>query len=1819
MNVRNRTTKFFTKLYLVLLIGLLSDFVIAATPALQITFPDWRLSQAQEQIETLRKEAGNLSHDEIKNLEKQAKEAYENKKWAQASADYARIVGQQIDNREAWLRLSLALQQRNKEQESWKTQEEAKLSAINLYLISKTPEEQAEALLVYGNNLSYNDESETPYSLIYETAQSLTDIAKLKASHPLLAELMVFQFQNTEVNNQSSPPSVCFSFSHPLATQNINYADYFSITPKVDGALKVSNRDICLSPVQFGVTYDVILKAGIKDIYGEKIPSDTKLSFKVKDQPSLLSFKTRAYVLRKEEKALIPLSGVNVDAVNVKILRINDRSLNQTTAGSSNDFLTRIWEYSVDQIENTRGELVYQGRMDFSKSKNETITRLIPFSDVVKKTEPGVYVVQAEEKGAVIGNKATATQWVIVSDLGLTTYTQSDGGIWVNARSLQTALPLAGVELKLLAYNNTILKSLNTNKDGMVFFAPNITKGAGGNRPLLVLAYGPKEDFSFLSLDQPAFDLSDRGVSGRKLPGALDAFLYTEQGVYRPGDTVHVNTLLRDEKGNAKGGLPLTFKVMRSDDVLVSEQAVTGNELGFYELSVPLQGTSRTGSWSVFAHLDPKKDPIGRVQFSVEDFVPSRVTVKLTSEETFLKPKEAMPVHILAKYLFGAPAGGLAGDGSITLRVRPNPFPKWPGYRFGLITEQFKDTKTILTVNPLDKDGKGNVVVQLDKLPDTTLPLEANIKLSLSDKGGRPEIGTLTLPVQTSPIKIGIKPAFGLNPMATEGTKSDNTTPSSLLPDSENTAVFDVIAVNEQQQIEAVNNLEYELYEERPYYTWYQSDRYAPWQYQVRLDDKFLTRGTVSTQKEGSEKLRIPVLNWGQYRLEIRDPKTNIASSIRFNKGYETSGDAGETPDKITVRVNQDRILPNGSVELQIESPFEGQALLTIANSKVLETRNIAVSPKGTRLKLTANDDWGVGVYCLVSAFRPITESAKVNDEQNATANNPKGNTEAQKLFLPKRAIGLAWVGIDSANRLLNVAFELPSEVKPRQTIDIPFTVSQNGKPIKGNTQISIAAVDEGILKLTDFPTPKPQDYFFGKRRLSVELRDLYGKLIDPMPGILGELHVGGDAGLLSRNLQALSKRSFKVVSLYQGLVALDKEGKGNLQLTLPDFNGSLRLMAVAFSDQNLGSKDAALLVRDPIVVEGVMPRFLAPKDKSQFSLSLHNVHGAEGQYQLEYTATGQLKLEGDKTQTITLQKNETKDIELSLHANSIGDGALAIKLTGQGVDIQRNFEISVRPEQPYQLQSHSQVLKAGEEAKIHDSNLKDFIPESLLAELSWSTTVPWDTQAIFKRLAEYPYGCVEQSTSRAIGALYQAAAASSSSQVSKVPPSAHDTQGKGIIKTNRFILDQIIAGLSEKQSGTGSFSLWNSSEDSGDIFLTAYVMDFLLRTQAIGIPIPKYTLERGLDWLSRVIDRREYDGYTLTETTYALYVLTKADRIETGALRYFFDTYAKDMQNPIARAFMGTALAMRNDITRANEAYRKILDLTDKQYDSPYGTYLRDKLVLLTMMREALGAAPSLTQLAEMIDALVPAIQKDIQPTTQMANLSTQELAWAVFAAESMEAPKSDLQKAGPTIALDIGTLKYSTPASSYALPISVEDIKKGMVVKNESQNSLWQNLLISGIPKEIPKAQSSGIEVQRQYFSLEGEKLSPKAVKQGTQMVVVIEGSVLDELPHELLVVDLLPAGFEIENGRLGQNGVTETFSWLQAATKAEYTESRDDRYVASILLEGKTKDFRVAYIVRAVTPGTYHSPGLYVEDMYAPTYFARTDSETVQITGR
>jgi uncharacterized protein YfaS (alpha-2-macroglobulin family) len=1775
----------------VVIFFLLSSFQdVQASP-----FQEWQHKSSKEYAKSLEEGAAKVVVGSNKeNMLLLVKRAQQEKRWAAALEQMELLVGKNPSDMGLWLELALIAYHGGAEGSKgssgfseYSFYDRAQKAATYVYDHTSDKTQRALALLVYG---AASRSSQTTESLLIELVK-LVDIKKLRADNPAYADLMPFAYSEFNVDRDSNSPQVCFTFSHPLS-EKFKPADYFEITPKIDGAFKIRNTKTCLTGIQFGENYKVTIKEGIPSLFEEKTTESSKLNFLVDDKSPRLNFPTTTYILQKNDDQLIPLTAVNVKRVELTIVRVNERSFLEAFGRRHRDSLDEeISSYDWNDVTNRYGEPLFNGTMEIGGASNATITKQISLSQLVKDLKPGAYGIFV--KNAAKGdsyNTLSASQWVLITDIGLTVF-KGTTGLDINARFLSTAKASDQVELKLMSYNNQILDTQKTNGEGFAHFDEALMQGKGGNRPAFIFAYGGAGNFAALKLSEPAFDFSDRGVEGRKVPSNFDAFLYTERGVYRPGETVRINGLLRNANAMEIASTPLTFQLVRPDEVVAQTQTLTGNAQGFYEWQLPLSPSSRTGQWSVQVFIDPKKDPIGHTKFSVEDFVPTRLLVTLKSPDPILKLGTPVTLDVVGRFLFGSAAEGLSGEGSLLIQRHPNFFPKFPGYQFGLLDDKFVSTRTELDLPTLDKDGKSKLTVITEPQIDSTVPLQATIQALVRDGGGRPQFGTLRLDVQTYPYMIGIKPDFK----------------NGAIDFQDKTADVTIVTLNSQGEQVPASTLRYALYREEIFYNWSKSDRGGSWEYKPVREDKFLKEGELSTSKSEITKLSLPLEGWGYYRLEVKDPKTGAITSFRFTKGYLSSGSKIMTPDKLTLVQDKPAYAIGETVRLHIQAPFDGEGLLVVVNQGVLEKRNIKVSKAGTDVTLTDSEAWGTGAYVLVSAFRPLQK---------------KDKDVLQNALTPKRAVGLSWVALSAEPRTLKITMTPPKEMKPRQKLNLPVQIQGD---LKSQTFVTVAAVDEGILFLTDFHTPKPQDYFFGKRTLGVEMRDLYGKIIDPIPGEMGEIRVGGDEGVLGRNLAALSKRSFRIVSLFQGPVTLDAKGNATVPLEIPDFNGTLRLMLVAYNKSCVGSGDAQLLVRDPIVSEPVFPRFLSVGDTSQMSLSLFNTSDTKKDVKLTVKGEGALTLE-PKTLSQTIEKDGSWHTKIPLKGTAIGDGIVTITMSGEGFEpIHRTFELSVRPSTPPKSVKTTLLLQPGESKVLDLKDREGLLPNTQTLDVTASNRIAWDLPTILSSLMAYPYGCVEQTVSRAYAIIYK-----KDHNILKGDETQEDLD-KSLFKA--------LSILAEKQDREGGFPLWSIFEASSDAWLTAYAYDFMTQAKASGIKVPENTYEMAGLWLRNFVKSQSSNSASrdLAAASYALSLLAGQGIIEDGAIRYFFDTYYEKLSHSLSRAQLAMALAKIGDLGRLKVAYKDFNALEDKDpWALPYGSPVRNKAALIKILIDTIKLVPTLTPLGDTVESQIKLLTQEIVGSH---NLSTQEMAWLIRAAQALTSKdKGAPAKGDEKIQFAIND-KGMQADKTVSETLKEDVVSKGVTVANKGTSSLWVNTVLQGFPKEAAKAIQNGVIVERKYYTLAGQEVNlatQKELTQGDQLIVVLKGELTQktspEVDHYMLVVDWLPAGFEIDSGRFAAPiSSTEDedkkdkskyplkfplkFPWDDLSLTLT-TEARDDRFVAALELSGEVKKFTLAYRVRATTPGTYTIPGLHVEDMFIPTIYADTAASVLGI---
>jgi uncharacterized protein YfaS (alpha-2-macroglobulin family) len=1726
-------------------------FIVAITAAAPVAAQDYRSKDLAAGAAQYRQAliasvpADKRQPELIPRLRADAEAEYQAKRYAQAIADLGRAIAYGADDGLLWLRLAQSLAAEGDDQ--------VLAAAYNAYLKSTDPVARGTALFLIGADYDRHDRQKEALAA-FEAGLALTSSQAIGERIAQLKRLVAFRVTKVQLEAEADEARACLRFNEKVATKgDIAYGEYVRSKPEIGGIVTTRGDTLCLNGLKHGEIYEVRLLAGFPADTGETLAETFQTRLVVPDRTPSISFSGAGYVLPRDGSAGLPVTTINLDRVKIRLLRINRRNL--VPSLDADKLGLDLDRGSIDEIVNHSGRLIWQGKMRITGERNRAVRTAIPLKEMLRDNGPGIYLVAVERADARAGDQGPlATNWVLVSNLGLTAYGATDG-LAVAVRSLADAGPIPGVVLRLYARNNSELASATTGPDGIARIPGGLVRGTGGDEPFAVMAYGPGGDFNFLELGRAAFDLSDRGVGGRPQPGPVDAYLYTDRGIYRPGESVHLTMLVRDDKADALADLPLTLRLLRPDGVEIDRRQLKGGRLGGYQMAYALARDARIGTWRAELKVDPKAAPIGAIEFRVEDFVPPQLKVALAAPDRPVVPEQPFPVAVTAQYYFGAPGAGLSVDAEATLAYDDNPFPGQPGFRFGLVDEEFSGKRYDVDAPATDAAGRTTATLKLTQLPNLTKPLAVTVRVSVMEPSGRAISETVTRPIAERPVAIGLRSPTG----------------DEAVPEGQ-PAKVEVIAVDAAGKRIAAKGLRWELLREDWQYEWYSLQ--GSWRSRLFVHDQPLAAGTLDVAADMPAMLarRLPA---GRYRWEVGDGASGAQSSLRFQIGWWVAATLPDVPDRLGVTLDKQNYRPGDIAKLFVKAPFAGQAELAIAADRVLAWRSFTLPAGGTTIEIPVERGWGSGVYALVSAYRAAKLDGTV----------PSGPQQHG----PGRAVGVAWLGIDAAPRTLTVRLAAAPVVRPRGPVDVPIKV--DGLAPGEEAYVTLAAVDEAVLKLTDFDSPAPEKYFYGQRRLGVELRDLYGRLIDPRANAIGSLRSGGDQ-FAKRSVAGLPDKSSRVVALFSGIVRLDANGAAKIRFAIPDFEGRLRLMAVAFAAHKLGSASAAMVVRDPVVTLVSLPRFLAPGDTARIGVIINNLEGPLGEYRLKMSASGAGALAMPVDRPITLDRGQSVVEGFDIAGKVPGNIALRLDLSGPGaVHIARAFTIGVRPAQAYQLRRFVGRLAPGQSVTLDDGPADAFLPGTGEVALTVSPHPDWDVPGLLRSLDRYAYGCIEQTVSRALPLLY----------VETVAQLWHDDPGFDPAAT----VNNAIGHVVELQRSDGSFGVWNDTDDTVP-WLDAYAADFLIRAKEHGKNVPDFAIHAALLWLRDYVRQDHTEIEDLPAVAYAHYVLARARADDLPALRYFNDTQLERLPSQLAKAQLAAALTLSGDAERASAAYAAALQAPAKRPSGlsfvDYGSDLRDSAGVLSFAVGDPGAQPRLTAVIDHIAELF----------ANAGQTSTQEQAWLLMAAEAA----ARISGGKMTVARDNG------PPQTGAKPLYVRR-KLGagaapITVANRGAAPIWRTVSIIGVAKDELPEESKGYTVTRTVYRRDGAPADLAHIRQSDLFVVVIKGVRADpQRSARALVVDLLPAGFEIESAAAGSQSAA--YPWLKQTTDTAYAEARDDRYIAALDLGAGAKNFTLAYVVRAVTPGSFVYPAAVAEDMYEPETTGRTTMGKLTVSAR
>ncbi|MEM7566759.1 MAG: MG2 domain-containing protein, partial [Pseudomonadota bacterium] len=953
--------------------------------------------------------------------------------YAERSALARETLRRNPGNAEAWIALTRAALAHRPDRYDERRQTEAlrQRAAINAAVTAEDAPARAEGLALLGEALELSRNWPLAIRAYRASLAAREDEGTAQRLEALIAA-HGFRITGNTVDNNAASPRVCLTFSEPLApavTQGEAAGDFVSVEGGEGLPVSASGNQICVEGARHGARYRILVRPGVMSASGEVLERPVETIAYVRDRDPSVRFATHAYVLPatvsdEGRPATIPVTSINTDAIEARVQRVPERALARLIA--DNTFLRGFATWDVEEISDRDGTDVWTGSVTVESRTNAEVVTAIPVSEIAPALEPGVYVLTAKADNAPASDYTLATQWFVVSRIGLTTLEASDG-FHVLTRSLDGAEAMEGVSLELVAVNNAVLASATSDAEGHARIPAGLLKGTGGDRPA-VLTARRGDDFVFLDLTAAPFDLTDRGVEGRAPAGALDVFLTLDRGIYRTGETAYLTGTVRDAKGDAAPPLPLVGILRRPDGAEQARTTLRSAFAGGFVWEAALPRNAMRGRWTFAVHADPDRAPLASATALIADFEPEKIDADLVVGADSLDPADPTTVTVDARYLFGAPAAGLEVAGEAVLRAE-RVLEAYPAYGFGLADEDPVNARQ--PIEPVRTNAEGRAVAALSpfEAPVSTRPLRADLQVRVIDTDGRPIERVETVPLVETRGRLGLRPLF--DGAVGEGTQ----------------ARFDLIALASDGRRTALEGAVWRLEKITERFQWYSLD--GRWNYEPIETRSLVADGTIGIDVADPARL-VSAVDWGLDELRVEDPSGEAHPvSARFSAGWYVSSAAVDTPDAARVSLDKDAYAVGDVARVRIEPRFAGPVEVLVLDERVVARVAAEVPAEGGTVEIPVTEDWGPGAYVAAIAYRPMDQSAA---------------------RMPGRALGLAHAAVDPGARALDVAIEAPARTAPRAPLDLAVTVS--GVAPGDTAYLTLAMADEGILGITGFEPP---------------------------------------------------------------------------------------------------------------------------------------------------------------------------------------------------------------------------------------------------------------------------------------------------------------------------------------------------------------------------------------------------------------------------------------------------------------------------------------------------------------------------------------------------------------------------------------------------------------------------------------------------------------------------------------------------------------------------------------------------------------------------
>ncbi len=1585
--------------------------------------------------------------------------------------------------------------------------------------------------------------------------------------------------------------TVHLAFSHEL-DRSQELPDV-RVEPAVEGARTQFAYDglYLRGPFECGKRYKAFVPATVLAESGKTLGLEQSVSFDIPDRQTAVRFELSNGVLSPQGNLQTELTVVNTSKLAVSAVRLHANNLAAFLSGQDIDEVGREVlkkDIPLDLPRNQLKTLV----LDLRSLLGQASGAAAPRGVYSVWANPGRYRYQA------------ARNTVCITDLALTVKRHRDG-LLVWATSLRQGKGLAGVKLAALSRNNQTLASGATGSDGLAELSlpPNHPDG-----PAWLVTAQLGEDLSFLRLDENRWMLDGVDTTGRAYPKTYDVFVYSERGIYRPGDTVRLTGLIRDAQGQVPPAFPLNVRVFRPDgrqvaDIAVGVEGRSGQ--GMFHAEFATSEEAPTGWYRFAACLSGSNEVLGETQAMVEAFVPVRMEVKATPGEARVLAGQSAHVDISARYLWGQPAADLPVLARTRLEAigyRSSRFERFAfndglGPRRHLLDEQ---------ALRLDDDGRCRVPLVLkaqaedessdesDPGPRESSPFEGRLwrvvfSAGVIETGGRTVSANAEMTADLVGRHVGLRLA---SPLARVGAP----------------AAVECVLVDAADQPLPLDKLEMSLVRVEHDSALREVDGRMVWQSTERLLSEIKPRPLRAAAIDGGQgagRIDVTCRSAGRYRLVVRDPAGPARGQIDFyvrDSGDDEASLAMDQPERLEIVLDRQKYVPGDKARVLVRSPIPGTMLLTLESDRVLERRVVEIHKQTAEVELTVPASLRGGAFVSASVVRAVDPAAKQ--------------------WLPHRAMGLARLLCDHSGSELELTLKAPAQARPGQTIDVAVDThlpAHDRRP----TMVHLWAVDEGILLTTAFACPDPLRHFLAPRRWAVETHDAFFDLLPDYQRPVSMARIGAgdedEQGAMSKDGPARSAMRRSTVPVRQraaavvwlGAAATDLNGRLTTRVALPDRTGRMRLMATAADGDLYGQARCDVTVTAPLLVEATWPRFAAPGDRFELPVKLFNSTDRELAVRVDLDLRGPLALDGGQDMSRVVVPAGGSALRLAL-LRADAPGQVEVKVTAAEINGQLSMAdtslMTIRPVTTPHAVTRIYAAKAGQELTVEPD--KSFVPGTTLTRVVISGRPNVQLAPALERLLRYPYGCLEQTTSRLAAILY--APDLLAMEAGNDARSAHA----------REMVESGILRLWSMQTASGGLGYWPGDRQA-NLWGTAYAAEFLIQANRAGYRVDPRFMNELTAYLEATLARptSSHDNestQSLSPSTRAmiLHLLALHGRAQHGWMaRLAEDLDELDMGGRAHLA--GAYLAIgRKDRAMAVLPRQTIEMMATTTTRGELTSQTRQEALLLGVMLDIDKDHPWVALLASKLDQA----RSNGDWGTTLSNAS------ALIALARYQ-----LATAGQTASFR-GTLTAGdeTPSAfDHTKPLvrSLRSLSSPLHVRSEGEGPIYLSMTTEGqAAAGVVKPFQRNLVLQRRWLDRKGNPLpdaaGPRRLQVGdlVQVELTVGVAGLARSVGNVAIVDALPGGLEIENPRLATSsalllgadpeGDQATPAANRPATgRADRTEFLDDRVVLFASVHPGRQVFR--YTLRATTAGQFAVPPVQASCMYEPAVAALGES--------